>query len=248
MSYTVKNIYGKTNNRRIAVNVPGSKSITARALLIAAIAEGESVLHGMQFSDDCLTFLQCLIDLGINCKVNGTTVTVEGCGGKLNKKSAEINVGSAGTAARFLPAFLAFQDGEYKLNCSDQMKKRPISPLIKTLESLGASFTFIENPNSYPFIIKGTASPKTYAEVDINESSQFLSALLISAVCAEKPLNITANGKHGLDYVNMTASMMSSFGAKVKDNGGVYSVNGKYTARQYKIEPDVSAEIGRAHV
>lgn len=241
MSYTVKNIYGKTNSRRIGVSVPGSKSITARALLIAAIAEGESVLHGVQFSDDCRTFLQCLIDLGINCKAEGTTVKIEGCNGKLPKTYAEINVGSAGTAARFLPAFLAFQQGEYLLNCSDQMKKRPISPLIKTLESLGATFTFLEKENSYPFTIKGTATPNNQAEVDINESSQFLSALLISAVCAEKPLTVKANGKHGLDYVKMTLKMMSSFGAGVNSKGGVYTVNGKYTAREYKIQPDVSA-------
>ena len=241
MSYTVKNIYGKTNNKHIGIKVPGSKSITARALLIAAIAEGESVLYDVQFSDDCRAFLQCLIDLGIDCKVEGNTVTVKGCGGKLLKRKAEIFVGSAGTAARFLPAFLAFQDGEYLINCSDQMKKRPISPLIKTLESLGASFTFLEKENSYPFIIKGTVCPKNRLEVEINESSQFLSALLISAVCAKEPLSITANGKHGLDYVNMTLSMMSSFGADVTENGGVYTVSGGYRARGYQIEPDVSA-------
>ena len=241
MSYKVKNIYGKTNNKRIGVSVPGSKSITARALLIAAIAEGESVLEGVQFSDDCRTFLQCLIDLGINCSIDGTTVKIVGCGGKLTKKQAEINVGSAGTAARFLPAFLAFQDGEYKLNCSDQMKRRPISPLIKTLESLGASFEYIEKNNSYPFIIKGTSSPKNETQVDINESSQFLSALLISAVCAKKPISIKTCGKHGLDYVNMTIEMMSAFGAEVKCDGGIYTVNGSYSAKGYKIQPDISA-------
>ena len=241
MSYIVKNVYGKTKNNKISVSVPGSKSITARALLIAAIANGESTLHGVQFSDDCQTFLNCLVSLGIQCEVNGTTVKIAGCGGKLEKAKAEINVGSAGTAARFLPAFLAFQNGEYKLNCSDQMKKRPISPLIKTLENLGAKFTFLEKENSYPFIIKGSAKPKTQAQVDINESSQFLSALLISAVCANYPVNIKVNGEHGLDYVNMTIKMMSAFGAQTALKDGVYTVEGAYTAKEYKIEPDISA-------
>lgn len=241
MNYTVPCIYGKIKNKKVEISVPGSKSITARALLIAAIAGGESVLRGAQFSDDSLSFLNCLKALGIKCEVDGAAVKICGCGGKLQNKNGEINVGSAGTAARFLPAFLAFQDGQYSLTCSDQMKRRPILPLIKTLESLGAKFTFLENQNSYPFIIQGTASPKTTIEVDINESSQFLSALLISAVCAGKPLSIKANGSHGLDYVNMTVKMMKSFGVNAKEEGGVYTLAGSYTGRNYEIEPDLSA-------
>lgn len=114
MNYAVKNIYGKTLKEKITVSVPGSKSITARALLLAAIADGVSTLNGAQFSDDCQTFLNCLKNLGIRAECNGTTVKVVGCGGKLKAESAEINVGSAGTAARFLPAFLAFQKGDRK--------------------------------------------------------------------------------------------------------------------------------------
>ena len=202
MNYQVKNIYGKIENKSVSVSVPGSKSITARALLIAAVAKGESTLHGVQFSDDCATFLTCLKDLGIDCRVDGNTVKIVGCGGKLRNRQAEIDVGSAGTAARFLPAFLAFQNGEYRLNCSDQMKRRPISPLIDTLKSLGAQFTFLERENSYPFVIKGTVSPKT---------------------------------------VKMTESMMRSFGVNVCVNDGTYTVGGEYSAREYAIEPDISA-------
>ena len=241
MNYKVKNIYGKTGNGKIYVSVPGSKSITARALLISALADGESTLKGVQFSDDCLTFLNCLKTLGVNCGVDGTTVKIIGCGGKLKCNKAEINVGSAGTAARFLPAFLAFQNGEYKLNCSEQMKNRPIAPLIKTLKSLGAKFEFSERENSYPFIIRGTASPVCETAVDINESSQFLSALLISSVCARRKFKIITNGSHGLDYVNMTCKMATSFGAEVKKSGYCFFVSGGYRAREYEIEPDVSA-------
>ncbi len=241
MNYKVKNIYGKTNSEKVIVTVPGSKSITARALLIAAIADGESTLYGAQFSDDCQTFLNCLKALGIKSKVDGATVKIQGCGGRLKAKTAEINVGSAGTAARFLPAFLAFQDGEYKVTCSEQMKRRPIEPLISALESLGAEFTFLENRNSFPFIIKGTSIPAREICVNIGESSQFLSALLISAVCADAPIKIKVTGTHGLDYVNMTLDMMWSFGVSAAEEENAYIVAGGYVAKKYDIEPDVSA-------
>lgn len=241
MNYEVKNIYGKTNDKKITVSVPGSKSITARAYLLAAIANGESILYGASLSDDCNSFLNCLKALGVKCDVNGTTVKIEGCGGKLKNKSGEINVGSAGTAARFLPAFLAFQDGEYKVDCSAQMKARPIAPLITTLKSLGASFTFLEKENCFPFIIRGAANPNTDIKVNVGESSQFLSALLISSVCAKKPVKITVEGSHGLSYVNMTADMLWSFGANVKEDGASYTVEGSLNPKRYDIEPDFSA-------
>ncbi|MDE6356406.1 MAG: 3-phosphoshikimate 1-carboxyvinyltransferase [Clostridia bacterium] len=241
MNYKVKNVYGKTNNKEIIVTVPGSKSITARALLIAAIANGESVLSGAQFSNDCATFLKCLTDLKIKAEVNGTTVKICGCNGVLPAKKAEIYVGSAGTAARFIPAFLAFQSGEYTLNCSEQMKTRPVKPLINTLSALGAKFEFHEKENAYPFTIFGASNPATAVNVDISESSQFLSALLISAACAKKTVKISPYGSHGLDYVKMTVNMMRSFGAAISENDGDFTVSGGYSAQNYEIEPDLSA-------
>lgn len=241
MNYQVENIYGKTRQKKITVSVPGSKSITARALLIAALAKGESTLYGVQFSDDCAGFLNCLKALGIKCSVSGTTVKIAGCGGRLGCRAAEIDVGSAGTAARFIPAMLAFQDGEYTVNCSEQMKRRPILPLIETLRELGAQFAFPERENSFPFVIRGTLKPANEIRVNIGESSQFLSALLISAVCANGALRIVPEGKHGLNYVGMTLDMMWSFGVGVCEEDGVYTVNGEYAAKKYDVEPDVSA-------
>lgn len=238
MNYAVKNIYGKTNNKAVTVTVPGSKSITARAMLIAAICDGVSTLYGAQFSDDCETFLNCLSLLGINCERDGTTLKIQG--GKI-AKNVDIYVGSAGTAARFLPAFLAFSDGEYSLTCSKQMKSRPIASLINSLKTVGAKFTFKENENSYPFIIKGTKNVNTDIEIDIGESSQFLSALLISAVCAGKPVNIKVNGTHGRDYIDMTLNTMWSFGVNVRQTDSGYIVEGAYSPKRYHIEPDVSA-------
>ena len=241
MNYLPQNIYQKTNNNKIEVCVPGSKSITARALLISAIANGESTLTGVQYSDDCQTFLDCIVKLGIGVTREGDGLKICGCGGKLKQSSAKINVGSAGTAARFLPAFLAFQQGEFLLECSKQMLKRPVAPLIAALKKLGAKFTFLGQENCYPFIIEGTSNPVCKLDVDITGSSQFLSALLISSVCASSPVTVEVCGNHSLNYVDMTVKMMKEFGAEVSDTAGVYTVGGGYFGRTYAVEPDVSA-------
>ena len=219
--------------------MPGSKSITARTLLLATLAKGESTLYNAQFSDDCAAFLECVKNLGIRCEVNGTTVKIEGCGGKLPVKSAKINVRSAGTAARFLTALLAFSDGEFVVDSSEQMKKRPIQPLIDSLTAAGA--TVISDNGTFPLTIRGTSNPNPEITVDITKSSQFLSALLISGVCAKKGVKLKTVGTHGLDYVNMTLDMMWSFGVTVDEKNGEYSVEGEYAAKKYDVEPDLSA-------
>lgn len=241
MDYQVKNIYGKIKNRSVAVRVPGSKSITARALLLAALAEGESVLYNAQLSDDCATFLKAVKSLGISAETDGSTVKIKGCGGKLPVSGGEIYVGSAGTAARFLTAICALSGGEFKMTSSEQMQKRPQGALIAALKSLGAKFTFFGEENCFPFIVRGTAECADCVEVDITKSSQFLSALLMAGVLAGKPLRVSTAGAHGLDYVKMTLDMMWSFGVNVAKVGGVYTVSGGYKAKRYDIEPDVSA-------
>ena len=230
----------KINAEHAHVTVPGSKSVTARAMLLAAIADGASTLYGVSLCDDCITFLNCLKALGIKCELKGTTLRIEGCGGKLKCTEAEIDVGSAGTAARFIPAFLAFQRGKYTVKCSEQMKKRPVAPLVEALKELGAKITFLGDENCFPLVIEGGVCSYE-VEVDIQKSSQFLSALLITAVCAKKPVRIKAKGSHGMGYVNMTLDMMWSFGVTVNEEGSEYTVSGKYAPKKYDIEPDLSA-------
>lgn len=241
MNYQVKNIYKKTNADKIEVQVPGSKSVTARAMLTAALADGESTLYGAQFSDDCETFLNCLTSLGIRSRREEGILIIQGCGGKIEKKSADIYVGSAGTAGRFMPAFLAFCDGEYSFGCSAQFSSRPISSLINSLEAVGARFTFKGKDKSYPFTLRGARSVSDGTKVDIGESSQFLSALLISSVLAGKPFDIEVEGSHNLSYVEMTLSVMRSFGVQAEKTLKGYRVCGKYRPAVYYIEPDVSA-------
>ena len=242
MDYPVKNIYKKLKNKKAVVAVPGSKSITARALFIAALAKGTSTLYGAGLSDDCLTFIDCLKSLGIDVYLNGTTVTVEGCGGRLPVKSGEVYVGSAGTAARFITALLAFSEGEFIVRSSEQMKKRPMGDLISALEKAGACFEFSEREDCFPFKICGTSAPAKEITVDITKSSQFMSAVLMAGVCAAGGMTVKAVGSHGMDYINMTCDIMWSFGVEVyAGDGGVYAVNGTYSARKYDIEPDISA-------
>lgn len=241
MNYAVKNICNSITSPKARVAVPGSKSITARALLLATLAEGRSTLRGVQLSEDCQTFLNAVKALGIGVEICGDCVTVEGCGGVLPVKSGKIYVGSAGTAARFLTALLALSEGEFYVDASAQMKKRPQAPLISALKGLGARFDFSEVDNCFPFVIRGTASPTPCVSVDIDKSSQYLSALLISAVCAKKPMKIGVVGSHGMDYVGMTVKMMKDFGVDVAVSASVYTVCGTYKARSYTVEPDASA-------
>lgn len=241
--------YGKTLN----VTVPGSKSITNRALLIAAMADGRSTLKGCLTSDDARHFLECLRTLGFPVEEKsdgalGSDITITGFGGKIPEKKAEIYVGSAGTAARFLAAMLAFSDGEYTLNSSEQMKKRPMQPLIDTLRSAGAQVRCLEKEGFFPLYIKGADKNDVPEQltVDIGKSSQFLSALLIAAGTFGKRTEIIVEGSHGLSYVDLTAEMMKDFGVTVSksDNDGtVYILNGdeSYCSRDYSIEPDMSA-------
>lgn len=230
----------------IEVSVPGSKSITNRALLIAALAQGTSVLHGVLFSDDSRFFMQALKDLGFPVKIDeeNSTVTITGFGGEIPLSEASVYVGSAGTAARFLTAFLALSNGTYHLTSSDQMKKRPMKELLVALEEIGATITYEEEPYCFPFTVGEFDCKRSNVSIDVEKSSQFLSALLISSVLLPENFMIKVTGSHGMSYVNMTIRMMAQFGVNVeKTITGAYRRrhNLEYQARDYQIEPDVSA-------
>lgn len=230
----------------IETSVPGSKSITNRALLIAALAEGTSVLHGVLFSDDSRHFMQALDDLGfpIHIDEENAIVTIEGFGGEIPREEAEVYVGSAGTAARFLTAFLGFSKGRYHMTCSEQMKKRPMKELLLALEELGSEITYEEEPYCFPFSIGNFECKKSKVTIDVEKSSQFLSALLISSVLLPQNFMIKVSGSHGMAYVNMTMRMMAQFGVGIEKTiiGSYRRKNAEgYKARDYVIEPDVSA-------
>lgn len=249
-------------NGTVEVTVPGSKSITNRALLIAMLSNGESLLRGVLFSDDTESFLNCMDALGIEFEADKkmSTVRVKGCGGKIPNTDACLNVGSAGTAARFLTAVLGLTEGgEYRLDSSDQMKKRPMAPLLDSLKELGCEVIYGGEEGFFPFTLKPHGFAKSEVSVDIEKSSQFLSALLIAAPMSKSGLTVNLAGRHGLRYVEITRNIMRSFGISTDmitcsgvsdmngpdaDNCGRISYhvdNGVYKATDYQIEPDASA-------
>lgn len=246
MDYKVVSVDGPLH---IDVEVPGSKSITNRALLLAAMAEGESVLEGVLSSDDSVYFLQALRDLGFDVAQDedGKRVTIQGRQGRIPKKQAEIFVGSAGTAARFLTAFLAMNPGAYRVNATEQMKKRPMAELLYALRQLGAEITCLEEEDTFPMVIRGIGKEigRGTVSLNIDRSSQFLSALLMVAPLRFGELEITLTGtREARSYVEMTEQMMVQFGHPgVKQlSGNVYRVSRRrYQGRRYQIEPDVSA-------
>lgn len=249
--YRVRCIFDKIDrNKTIRVKVPGSKSITNRALLIAALAEGETILKGALFSNDAKNMLACLGTLGIKMDIDeeNETITVQGCGGRLPVREASVNVGSAGTAARFLTALLAFSAGVYHLDASEQMKKRPMKPLLDALIKLGALISYDEAEGHFPFTIDSRAVRGGEISLDTCISSQFLSAVVMTGFLLSDGLKVNiAGGRESLPYVDMTARVMESFSMKprVVSEEGVVSYILKegdtYRGREYEIEPDVSA-------
>ena len=240
---------------RFEVEVPGSKSITNRALLLGALAKGKTTLRGVLFSDDSRVFMQALTEIGFLVEINEEekTVSIEGLGGKVPQGSASadvkerrVYVGSAGTAARFLTALLALSGQSFILESSEQMKVRPMKPLLLALEELGAEFEYLEQPYSFPFRILGRKE-KNPEKVDLNidESSQFLSALLLSGVMCSGGLTIHLTGTRSAKaYVTISMKMMEAFGGEVEqlDEDTYRVASGQvYEAKDYQIEPDISA-------
>lgn len=250
-TYKVLNIYTKSanfqNHSPLTVTVPGSKSITNRALLLATLAQGTSTLRGVLFSDDSRHFLKCVQDLGFETQVDEVSkvVTVTGLGGALPKKEAWQYVGSAGTAARFLTAYLGISEGTFHMDASEQMRKRPMAPLLTSLQELGCEVSYEGVKGHFPFTIKGQGFEKQEITVDIEHSSQFLSALLIASCLSPKDFTIHVEGSHGMAYIEITRKMMEQFGvnAYASSDGLTYTIPAgqKYEALDYQIEPDASA-------
>lgn len=239
-------------SRLLAVSVPGSKSITNRALLLATLAQGTSTLRGVLFSDDSRHFLKCVQDLGFETAVDegARTVTVKGAGGAVPLSEASQHVGSAGTAARFLTAFLGLSQGVYHMDSSEQMRRRPMAPLLDSLTELGCEVSYEGNraegriPRSFPFTLRGHGFRKNSICVNIDESSQFLSALLIVSCLCSQDFTTAIEGTHGMAYIEMTRKMMRQFGVETlkRDERTFLTPAGQhYRALDYRIEPDVSA-------
>lgn len=252
-TYSVPCIYDIVQANNVSsgvleINVPGSKSITNRALLLATLAEGVSTLQGVLFSDDSRHFLKCVQDLGFETAVDEAAhvVRVRGLGGALPRSNADLYVGSAGTAARFLTAYLGLSEGTYHMDASEQMRRRPMAPLLQSLKEMGCEIRYDAEAKEghFPFTLQGHGFGKEEITINIDHSSQFLSALLIVSCLCEHDFTTHIEGTHGMAYIEITLKMMEQFGVCVKrlsDSAFLTGAGQHYRALDYRIEPDVSA-------
>ncbi|MCB2180330.1 3-phosphoshikimate 1-carboxyvinyltransferase [bacterium] len=203
------------------VEVPGSKSLTNRALMIAALAEGTTTLSNALFSDDSKYFARALQALGFAITLNEEKrqMTIQGLGGRIPAQSADLFIGNAGTAARFLTAFLTLGTGQFSIDGDSRMRERPIGHLVDALNLLGAQITPInpaQTPVCPPLQITAAGLPGGTTHIAGNISSQYLSALLMTAPYARNPVVIeTSTELNSKPYVDMTLAIMAEFGIEV---------------------------------
>ena len=228
--------------------LPGSKSMTNRALILAALAKGETTLSGALFSRDTRIMLTALQALGysVTADEDRAEITISSENGTIPRENADLHVGNAGTAARFLTALLARKrGGRYKLDGDPAMRVRPMSGLLDALVELGAAeFEFHGEEGHFPFTLIAKGYSGGSAQVDASASSQILSALLLSGTSEQAALQLICPEVRPA-YVAITLKMREAFGAPPlqPDAEGQYQLEPlAYTSPGiYKIEPDISA-------
>lgn len=225
-----------------SVVIPGSKSISNRALLLSALAEGVSTLTNLQVSDDTLVFVRALQELGFGVEeTDDAECTVTGAGGGAPNHAASVWCGSAGTAARFLLAAVAAGEGDYRFDATAQMKRRPMHTLIAALQSQGVGISTPTGTFPLDMATRGLAGGP--AAVDARESSQFTSALLMAAPLCHAPLELQADVRVSRPYIDMTTRLMEQFGVTVeRPRQDLFHVDNRhgYRAQDCAIEPDAS--------
>ncbi len=224
------------------VRVPGSKSLTNRALVCAALASGRSRLVGWLESDDTAAMIEGLGRLGVTVERVGPDLFVNGTGGEFAIPLHPIDCRASGTTMRFLAACSALVRGRVTLDGVARMRERPIQDLADALSSLGVTVRTVAG--CPPITISGGRLTGGRVAVDASKSSQFLSALLMVAPLAEDEVEIVAMPITSRPYVDLTLSVMNAFGISVQLEGNdTFRVAGgqRYRARSYAIEPDATA-------
>ena len=227
---------------------PGSKSITNRALVCAALADGESTLSGALDSDDTRVMIDCLRKLGIAIDVRdaGRTLVVKGCGGEIPAASADLFVGNSGTTIRFLTPLVAVGHGTFRLDGVPRMRERPIGDLLDALKQLNVDAHSEAGNNCPPIVVHANGLHGGSSRVRGDLSSQFLSGLLLAAPSATTPVELTIEGPLvSRPYIGMTLRVMAAFGIPVGVSDSFTSFRvpnpGSYWPQIYDIEPDASA-------
>ncbi len=229
------------------VRPPGSKSITNRALVCAALAEGPSVLEGALDSEDTQVMYRALTALGITLDWDRDRcrIAVQGSGGTWPRRRVDLYVANSGTTMRFLAAMLATGPGHYRLDGTPRMRERPIGDLLQALRQLGAHVESDAHNDCPPVTVTGPGLQGGRATIRGTISSQFLSGLLMAAPYAQQRVDLQLEGTLvSQPYVRMTRQVMQAFGVDIEDRGGqLFSVPApqRYVGRSYAVEPDASA-------
>ena len=228
------------------VELPGSKSYTNRALLIAALADGRSHITQALFSDDTRYMQGALTALGIRVGADedAATYTIDGSDGRIPAVEAELLIGNAGTAARFLTAAVAIGHGRYVVDGVARMRERPIQPLLDGLQQLGVDARARFNNGCPPVDINAAGIPGGACRVRGDISSQYLSALMLAGPYAARGVVIEVEGELvSAPYLDMTAGIMADFGVNVENEAYRrlrVPPGQRYRGRDYAIEPDAS--------
>jgi 3-phosphoshikimate 1-carboxyvinyltransferase len=229
------------------VQVPGSKSITNRALLMGALAQGRFAIDSALISDDTRYMIAALQNLGYGLTLDERTsqIVVEGNGHVIPAKSADLFVGGSGTAMRFLAAFLTLGKGRYRLDGNARMRQRPIGDLMDALRKLGLAIQCEAGNGCPPVVIEGSESFEGgQTEVDATLSSQFVSALLIPAPTWKKGLRLRFIGSAGVPFITMTIRLMERTGIQgISVEDGLIKVPGgqSYQPGCFVVEADASS-------
>ncbi len=232
----------------VLIRPPGSKSLTNRALLLAALAEGASTLTNVLFADDTRVMMRALQQLGFNLEIDeaNMAVTVHGQAGRIPSNSAELHLGNSGTSVRFLTAACCLGDpaSQYVIDGIPRMRRRPIDGLIDPLRQMGATIEYLAEPGYPPIRIHGGGLDGSALSLGPMLSSQFVSAMLMVAPFCRHLLDLRFDGPiNSLPYIIMTLDLMEWFGAPIAQRtmGPRFQLTpGKYQALALAVEPDAS--------
>ena len=235
----------RIKNLDATVSIPGSKSYTHRALIIAALAEGWSFLRNSLISEDTKYLMGALRSLGADILVADKDIIVTGTGGNIKNPVKKLYLGNNGTALRFLTALVSLGTGKFIIDGSDRLRERPIKPLLDALKILGVDCRGMDKDGYPPVLIQGGGLQGGKATFTDIESSQYISSILITAPYARRDVEIELKGAtSSMPYIDMTAGVMNHFGVgMIKRGKNEYSVKApqKYTGQRYLIESDVSS-------
>jgi 3-phosphoshikimate 1-carboxyvinyltransferase len=227
------------------VEIPGSKSITARALFLAAAADGVTTLVRPLRSDDTEGFAEGLVRLGYRVGRTRDAWQVDGRPQGPAVPEADVYCRDGATTARFLPTLAAAGHGTYRFDASPQMRRRPLGPLSRALRDLGVDLRHEEAEGHHPLTVRAAGVEGGEVTLDAGQSSQYLTALLLLGPLTRTGLRVLVTDLVSVPYVEITIAMMRAFGAEVTREatreGNVFVVPpGGYRATTYAIEPDAS--------